>query len=428
MRLARLGEALRSGLWFVPSVCVAAAIALSLAMAALDRHLGGDDPAWLVLSKDPNVAQTILATIAGSTLTFTGALFSITVVALQLASSQFSPRVLRGFLRDRTNQWCLGTFLATFVYALLGLRAVRPGAPQAEAEVPGLTLTVSFVLVLGSLAAFVLFVHHVTQSIRVVNIIENVAGECRETIRAVLPAERDPAMNLPTPTGAPHRTLAFERGPGTIIAIDNEDLAALATRHDCVLVLLHRPGDHLASGVPLVEVRGPGSDDIEPGAVLALIGTEVERTAYQDVGSGLRQLADIAIKALSPSVNDPTTAIQSLDRLHDLLRRIGTGYLPSGRYCDDDGTLRLVIPVLTWRGYVELAFDEVRRYGADSLQVQRRLRAILGDLRAATDASRHPPLDEQIAMLDRSLADERDPVDRARAAQPDDQGVGAPSL
>ncbi len=426
VRLAKVAEALRSGLWFLPSVCVVASIALSLAMAALDRHLGGDSPAWLVLSSDPGVAQTMLSTIAGSTLTFTGALFSITVVALQLASSQFSPRVLRSFLRDRTNQWCLGVFLASFTFALLGLRAVRPGASESGAEVPGLTLTVAFVLVLASLAAFVLFVHHVTQSIRVVHIIEAVAAESRQTIRSFLFDERDPGHDVAVPSGSAARTLAFERGPGVIVAIGKGQLVALATEHDCTFVLRHPVGDHLASGVPLVDVHGSGGADVDADMVLDHIGTGPERTSYQDVASGLRQLADIAAKALSPGINDPTTATQCLDRLHDLLRRVATGHHPSGRHLDDAGQLRLVVPVPSWDDMVQLAFDEIRQYGDNSLQIRRRLRAVLIDLVEATADDLHPPLLEQIDLLDRSAATEREPEDRERARTPDGQGIGSP--
>jgi uncharacterized membrane protein len=425
VRLARVAEALRSGLWFIPSVCVLASILLSLGMAALDRRLGGEDPAWLVLSRDPDVAQTVLSTIAGSTLTFTGALFSITVVALQLASSQFSPRVLRSFLRDRTNQWCLGVFLASFTYALLGLRAVRPGAPEGEAEVPGLTLTVAFVLVLASLAAFVLFVHHVTQSIRVVHIIDAVAAESRSTIRACLPDEPDAATALPD--GPPARTLTFERGPGVVVTIAEARLVELATEHGATFVLRAGVGDHLASGVPLVDVHGGQADEVDPEAVLAHIGTGRERTAQQDIGSGLRQLADIAVKALSPGINDPTTATQCLDRLHDLLRRIGTGHLPSGHHVDADGNLRLVVPTIGWDDVVQLSFDEIRRYGAHSLQVHRRLRAVLVELVDATPTSLHPPLEEQLSLLDRAADGEDEPEDRARAKVADRQGIGSPA-
>lgn len=424
VRLNRLAEALRSGLWFIPSVFVLASILLSLGMAALDRRLGGEDPAWLVLSRDPDVAQTVLSTVAGSTLTFTGALFSITVVALQLASSQFSPRVLRSFLRDRTNQLCLGVFLASFTYALLGLRAVRPGAPEGEAEVPGLTLTVAFVLVLLSLAAFVLFVHHVTQSIRVVHIIDSVAEESRGTIRSCLLDDPDPVV--PTPGGPPDRTLHFERAPGVIVAITEPRLVEVAAEHDTTIVLRFGVGDHLATGVPVVELHGGDVAGVDPEAVLCHIGTGPERTSYQDLGSGLRQLADIAVKALSPGINDPTTATQAIDRLHDLLRRIGTGHLPSGTHLDHDGHLRLVVPTARFDDLVQLAFDEIRHYGRESLQVHRRLRAVLLDLLDATPLHLHDPLEEQLSLLDRYADDSEQPEDRERARTPDRQGIGSP--
>ena len=164
----------------------------------------------------------------------------------------------------------------------------------------------------------------------------------------------------------------------------------------------------------------------DPEAVLSHIGVGPERTAHQDLASGLRQLADIAVKALSPGINDPTTATQCLDRLHDLLRRIGTSHLPSGRHLDDAHRLRLVVPVVSWPDMVQLAFDEIRRFGDGNLQVQRRLRAVLADLLEATDDDLHPPLEEQLRLLDRSASTERDPEDEARARTPDGQGIGSP--
>jgi len=399
VRSARLREWLNTGMWFLPMVWAVLAMLLAVALVAVDQETGGDDPRWLVFGRSAESARQVLGVVAGSTIAFTGTVFSITIVALQLASTQFSPRVLRAFLRDRASQHCFGIFVATALYSLMVLREV--GSEQVE--VPGLAMTGAFALVVASIFAFVFLVHHVAQSIRAVSILEAVAAETRASIRANFPpGPIDDARPPLLPGDGPTQVLRLERGPGALLGIDEDDLVAVAQRHGCLLELVPTIGDYLPSNVPLFRVHG-GRGTVTAVEVLRHVGIGPERTLFQDTAFGFRQIVDIAEKALSPAVNDPTTAVQCIDRLHDLLRRLAIVPIPDGRHHGADGALRLVAHPPAWEDYVHLAFDEIRHFGIGSLQIPRRLRAALLDLKAAAPAGRQAVLDEQLAALEEAV-------------------------
>ncbi len=422
-RLTHLRESLRSSLWFVPSLFVAAALLLAVATVALDRHLGGEPP-WLAYSGGPTSGQLILTTIATSMMTFTGLVFTITIVVLQLASSQFSPRVLRSFLRDRGSQASLGIFTATFVYALFILGQIRTGS-VGPVFVPGLSITVALSLVTMSLIVFVYFVNHIAQSIRVVNIIASVAQETHSSIDAIWTTaapdrpSREPVLSPPLRVVPLHR-----RGGGVVLGLDVLGLVDLATRHGCVLKLVPSVGDFVANRAPLFEIYGSGSqpsvEDLHRHVDLGR-----ERTMRQDPAFGLRQLVDIAVKALSPAINDPTTAVQAIDRLHDILCHLVRLPEPESVYPDGAGEIRLVREPETWRGLVALAFEEIREYGGSSVQVHRRLRASLEELRSLAPPDREEPILRHLALLNRSAKRHfPDLAERLLAAESDQSGIG----
>jgi uncharacterized membrane protein len=438
VRIVLLRDRLRTGFWFIPLVAGVAGWAASGLVHRIDVELGGDQPAWLATDGTPAQASQVLSTIAGSILTFTGIVFSITAVALQLASSQFSPRALRNFLRDRNTQWTLGLLVATFTYALLTLRHIDPDADPATTVAPGLSVTLALALALGSLVAFVFFVDHLAHSIRVVSIIERVAGETRTAVRESIPLA-DPGPPPQVPDRPPDMVIAWERGPGVIVGYDADDLVAIARSSDVLLRLVHHVGDYVPSRAPALEVwrvdtgdgdgdgdGGPDGQPLDEAAVLRFIGAGIERTMTQDAMFGFRQLVDIAEKALSPAVNDPTTAVQALHRLHDLLRRIVTRPQPTGVSTDAAGTPRLIVPVAQWDDYLRLACSEIRQYGAASLQVARRMRAMLDDLMTVAPPERRPALHRELGLLDRAIDAAFDEPDLRALARGDDyQGVGA---
>ncbi len=422
VRLVHAREWLRTGLWFVPGLFVLSAIGVAITTLILDRHLHGE-PAWLAFAGGAASAELILSTIATSMMTFTGLVFTITIVALQLASSQFSPRVLRAFLRDRGSQVPLGIFAATFVYALVVLREVRTGDVGAP-FVPGISIAMAFTFVLVSLGAFVYYVNHIAQSIRAVNIIEAVAREARQAVDDNYPAR--PSTETPTLVTEPgpwHQVVLLEQPGGVIEGVEIGPLVRVAAAHDCVIRMRPVVGDFIAQGAPLFEVGGAGA--IPAHELLAHVDIGRERTMFQDPAFGFRQLVDIAEKALSPAINDPTTAVQAIDRLHDLLFRLASRPDPSGHHADEAGHLRFVRSVVGWETFVTLAFEEIRQYGAASIQVQRRLRASARELLEVVPTERRPPLARQLRLLERSASRHfPDPEEHQLAVGSDDAGLG----
>lgn len=425
VRAARFREWLRTGMWFIPMLWAAGAIVAAVAVTGLDHRLGGNDPSWLTFGRGVDSARQVLGVIAGSSIAFTGTVFSITIVALQLASTQFSPRVLRTFLRDRATQHCLGTFVATSLYSLMVLREV--GEEGTRIPVPGLAITGAFLLVVASVFAFVFLVHHVSHSVRAATVIDRIAAEARHAIRdnAYIGAT-DALAGARIPDGLDRRVLFLERGPGDVVGVDEDDLVAVARRYDCVIEILPDIGDYVPSNAPLVAVHGgaPENDAALLRAVLGHVGIGPERTFVQDPAYGLRQLVDIANRALSAAINDPTTAVQCIDRLHDLLRRIAVLPIHSGRFGGATGDLRLVMPIRSWDDYVILAFEEIRHYGIGNIQIPRRMRAALVDLKSVAPPERQAALDRQLVALDDDVARTFPvEVERLLAMQPDAQGL-----
>lgn len=427
MRLVgfRLHEYLRSSLWFIPSAFVLLALVLWLVVGAIDRAVDGND-VLLAYGGGPDGAQEVLSAIATSMIAFTGVVFSITIVVLQLASGQFSPRVLRTFLRDRATQSSLGIFIATFVYALLVLRDVRAASSESSAYVPGLSVSMALVVLALSLGVFVYYIHHIAQAIRVAWIVDAVADETRQSIAHQFLDAPDEGLELAMPSGAPAQVLVAPV-PGVVQAVGKRALVALARRSDCVLVMRPSVGDFVPEGAPLLHVYGErplSANDADEAVDEFALG--LERTMEQDPAFGFRQIVDIAIRGLSPAINDPTTAVQCLDHLHDLLRYLAARPFRSGRLGDGDGNLRLVVPPPSWEDYLDLALDEIRHYGATSLQIARRIRAVLDDLETVVAGGEADAVRRQRAVLDRSIATNfTDPHDRALAGRPDTQGLGS---
>ena len=371
--------------WVVPATWSVLSVVLGLAVPQLDdatrRHLP------LLFDGGVESARSVLSTIAGAMISVTGLVFSITIVVLQLASSQFSPRVLATFLQDRLTQHTLGVFAASFLFALTVLRSIDDNG-SSEVAVPQLAVTLSFVFVLGAVAMFLAFIHHITQSISVATVIKRVGDETRqllkssETRRGRLP---DTTPDLPQLEG---QTVLTAPRSGYLDRLDPDLLCRTAGQHGVRLEVLHPLGTFVAEGAPVVLVHGASAAPWVEG-VWSGLTIQRERTMEQDVTFGIRRLVDIAERALSPGVNDPTTAVQAVDELHDLLRRIVAQTTVVGIYADQDGVPRLLTSEHTFGDLLDLAVDEIALYGRDGLQIPARLDRMLTDLEvAATPAHR----------------------------------------
>jgi uncharacterized membrane protein len=356
-----------------------------------------------------------LATIATALLTFTGVVFSITLVALQMAGTQYSPRVLRTFVRKPVTKLALSTFIATFVYSLTLL--ARVGATGKAHTVAQGAVGLAYLLVMASVIVFVVFVHSTVRSMRVTYIIEAVFRETLSAARtsfAEASAYREAELEEGQPITA---RIVFDRPDAALDGIDAHRLVELASVHSCVLYLRVPVGTYMRRGEEVIEVLGGTSP--EPAEVLKALNCSPARTLYQDPSYGIRQLVDIAIRALSPAVNDPTTAVQSLDRLHGVLRAVAGRPDPSGCYLDPLGAVRLVGPVAGWDRLVDLAFTEIGLYGSGSPQVTRKLFAIFDDLDRCVPPERRASLDALRGWLRDEVARRlRLPGDRALVADP----------
>lgn len=368
-RLSKLWDSTRTSLWFVPCCLMLAAIILAFSALAFDEYLAAqpsDRFDWLYAG-GPDGARALLATIAGSMITVAGVTFSITIVALTLASSQFGPRLLRNFMRDIGNQVVLGTFIATFLYCLLVLRSVR-GA-DGEAFVPQVSVAIGLLLAVFSLGVLIYFIHHVSSSIEADNVVAAVCAECYAAIDSLFPEEMGDAPADSTLGDAPDIEHMEQDGhairasaSGYLQAIDGGGLMMLTSQNDLTARLFRRPVDFIVAGTTLMFLC-PASrvtEEIERGANhLFVLGSK--RTPIQDVEFAINQLVEIATRALSPGVNDPFTAISCVDRLAVTLVTLARRKFPSRYRYDDEGNLRVIADVTDFEGALDASFNQIRQ-------------------------------------------------------------------
>ncbi len=402
-RLTLLRQQAKETLWLAPALGLLLALALTAVTIRFDDGIEVGSGALVGFDGGPDSARAILSTIAASMLTFLALVFTLTVVALQLASD-FSPRLLRGFLVARASKVALGLFVSTFTYAVLVLREVDPD------NVPELSVTIAIILVIVSVIAFVYYVSEIAQSLRVASIVERAGDATRSEIARSLTGDGEPGEEegdrdhgwRAIEGAEPAVELEWGGGAGVVTAIDLAGLREVAVGSEAIIELRAQVGDFLPAGAPLAVIFGR-DPDVGPEALGPLIATAKERTFDQDAAFGLRQLVDVAARALSPGINDPTTAVQSLDQIHDILLELGGRQLYSGVLRGPEGEVRVLVPVHSWDDYVHLAIDEIRIDGEGSLQVSRRLQALLEDLRDRLPACRRPSVELQLELLDQSI-------------------------
>ena len=399
--LSNTRDSLRAQLWPIPTIAVVVALLLGLGLPEVDSAITGQLPVWgrdLVFGGDADAARSLLGAISSSLITVTSLTFSLTVVTLQLASSQFSPRLLRTFTSDLFVQVTLALFLATFTFALTVLRAVRSADDSGQSEfVPRLAITVGFLLTIASVIALVLFLAHLVAQIRVETMLQHVQREASRTMQSVL-AERDGkdaggTVPLPAPDHA-HQVPAA--GDGFLTWIVHSELLAVAADEDAVVRLDVHPGDFVVRGTPLGTVWPASGAPFDQerferlrDRVAGCVRTGVERTSYQDVGYGLRQLVDVANKALSPGVNDPTTAVHALGHISAVLCELSRYDLGPLVLRDDEGRTRAVLRRPDFADYVDIGLSQPRRYGAADPQVMAKIFQVLVDLGHRVPSEQH---------------------------------------
>ncbi len=383
----------------------------------LDQRLASTKaPGWMIAA-DATASAALTATAATAMLSFVAVVFSTTLVAIQLAGGQYSPRAVRIFVRSRLTHVTLGLFLATFVFALNGLVEVRS---RAGTVVPAVTVTAVYLLLLATIVAFIAFVHGMSKVLRVQYLLTKITDDGRGTIDEAFPpaASYLEVRDQEFPAGIPVRS---RRRTGVVQAIDRHGLVQYARIHDLRIELLVEAGEYVGVGTPVARVSAAPADG-DTVAQWFLLGTE--RTLVQDPGFVLRQLVDIASRALSPAVNDPTTAVQAVDRITDLLGSVADRPDPACCYVDEQGVARLWTREPGLGRLVQLSFVEIIRYGADAPQVVRRLRAAFDALDGLVRPDLAAVLDELRTLLDRAAAAAMPPALHDLALEADRHGLG----
>jgi uncharacterized membrane protein len=411
-------------MFLVPLVYAVAGVAFALLLPRLEARLLPD----LALPLSLGSAQVILSTIASGMMSLTAIVFSVAFVMVQFSATAYSPRLVLWLARSPVINHSIGIFTATFLYALGALAWVdRAGSGR----VPPITTWFAILLLFASVVFFVLLIEKIGM-LQVTRILTTTGNAGRRVISRMYP-ETGPAASprTPVPGGGddPERTpvlftLSHHGGPGVVQAVRTRELAAFARRSDTVIVMAVAVGDTVMDGMPILRVHGTGAPPPEK-TLRRAVELGPDRTFEQDPKYAVRILVDVAIKALSPAINDPTTAVQALDQIEDLLLRMGQRDLDVGRVRDADGRLRLVMPVPTWNDLVVLALDEIRFCGATSVQVMRRTRALLGDLKQQVRPDRRAALEYYLARVDKGIRrDFEDADDQRDALEPDRQGLG----
>lgn len=383
--LASIWENVRTSFWFVPALMIFVAIVLSIFTLWLDEGFtyAGVPSAWWIFSGEASGARSILTVISGSMITVTSIVFSITIVTLTLASGQFGSRVLRNFMRDTGNQVVLGTFIATFIYSLLILRSI-----QSEGQnefIPNISVTVGVILVFLSVGVLVYFIHHVSTKIQAESIVNTIFEETTKAVGSQflqqLNKQRKEGINSrqylqsDLPESFYEKTYKIKADSSNyLIVINFEKLLKLAEKHNLILEVLYRPGDFVVKGSTTMLVWP--ADQVNDALNKRLYNNftlDMHQTLTQNAEYGIQQLVEIAVRALSPGINDPFTAFNCIDRLTAILCQIAQKQFPSPYHSDTAGNLRVVLKTTTFEGYVDTAFNQIRQNSESSPAVMIKL-------------------------------------------------------
>jgi uncharacterized membrane protein len=411
--------------WFIPMFYVSGAVLAGLALPRIEQ-------AWLsnyTLALSVSSAQAMLSAAASGMMALTGIVFAMAFVMVQFSAIAYSPRLVLWFARDRVMFHALGVFTATFVYALFTLAWVDRGG---SAKVPLISSLLVGIMIIVSMLMFARLMQRLGD-LQIGNVLHLVGDQGRAVIGAMFRRLDDASAAPRAPDGAAGcrglaratQTVKYFGKPRAISRLDVGALVDLARQAGGTIAMACAVGDTFVEGAVVLRVHDAGAP-LPEDALLRSVRLGRERTFEQDPKYSIRLLVDIAIKALSPAINDPTTAVQTIDQLEDLLRRLGAAELDVGYVADEDGALRLVFPTPTWEDYLTLSFDEIRHFGSSSVQVLRRLRSALVGLKdSLPDEERVLAVRQYLEHLDHVIeASPFDVEDRRMALLEDRQGIG----
>lgn len=413
----RLRQVLLHSFWLTPALCILAGILLSILTRWLDNQL--QIPFFRFT---PEGARNLLSSLSGSLLTFLVFVVSSMLLIVQMASGQLTPRIISMAFSARVVQRTLGYFVFNYTYCLSILARIDDSVPQFSAGLGVLCTLISIVMLFW-------FAQQLGGSLRPVSILHRIAEATREVASQVYPEKfiadlskrrnwRDEVQGLDS------RVVLYQSGSGVLLAIDTQRLKEAAVKANCVLELIPQVGDFLPKDEPLFRIY-PASATIPEDELQESVIVGSERTLELDPMFGFRIIVDIAARALSPAINDPTTAVMAIDQLHRLLRYMGERRLSDGTIHDSKNNLRIAFPTPNWEDFTSMACTEIRMFGISSIQVPRRLRAMLEHLLDVMPEARKAALQEELFLL-KQATQEAYPyaVNRVRAETPDRQGLG----
>ena len=418
-RVRRVGSYVRSSLWTVPLLAIPIAMIATRLVHWLDAQRE-----WTLLGFGLAGAQAMLEAATTATLSFLVFTFGSLLVAIQVASGQLTPRIIATtLLRDNVVRYTVGLFMLTFIF-------VQSVADRIDSKVHQLPLFVAAALSLACFAAFLYLIDYAARLLRPISILTRVGNEGLAVIKSVYP---NPSLGPGLPKSQRHklappdRVVKHQGTSGIVLAVDFERLKSEAGTSHGVIELVPQVGDFVGIDEPLFNLYG-GAHTVEDDVLRSAVELGSERTMEQDPTFAFRIVIDIALKALSPAINDPTTAVLAIDQLHRLLRAVGTRHLRTDEILDASGQLLVIVRTPNWDDFVQLAFSEIRACGANNLQIVRRLRAMIENLNETLPSHRQRELQEQSTLLDHEIERLfRYPQERALARLADSQGLGGHS-
>lgn len=419
----RLRQAIRDSLWIVPTFYLIAAVVMAFVIPVADRHL----QVYGEIGRSPDSTRDVLSTIAGGMLAFTGFVLAVVLLVVQFGSATFGPRLVRWARTAWRIKHTLGVFVATFVFALFSLDQVQRRDKQF---IPDLTVSLALGLLLASLIMFFLMIDGITTAMRPAAVAKQLSERAHQVLREVYPDPDDGLSHASwvPPEGVPMREVTLRGAYGaTVVTIDFAAVEEFIERTGAIVELVPSIGEHVRRGSPLFRAYGHNTTGLRELERSLVLGDE--RNLDNDPAFAFRLLVDIAVKALSPAINDPSTAVQVLDWLAGLLRDASTRELGVGLKRDAEGRVHIAYHTSTWEDLVALSFEEILFYGRQSTQVLRRLLALLDALLVDLPAHRQPPIEELRHRLRLTVA-QSFPLEgtRAVASQPDRLGLGMARL
>lgn len=418
-QLYGLRSYLKASLWIVPFIAIPLELIVIRILHPLDEWLG-----WTLLGLGRSGAEAMLQAMVSSTLAFLVFTFGSLLVAIQVASAQLTPRIIATtLLRNDVVKYTVGLFIFTLMFAVSTQNRI-------DKDVPELLMVIAAGLLILCFGAFLYLIDYASRLLRPITILGHVGDAGLAVVDSVYPAPSagpNFANGPKSQLGKPSRVVHHRGTSGIVLAVNLNVLMAQAERANCVVEFVPQVGDFVAVDEPLFKLYGD-AESISDQALRAAVALGSERSLDQDPTFAIRIVVDIALRALSPAINDPTTGVLAIDQLHRMLRTVGLRNLRTDEILDSTKRLRLIFRTPNWEDFVHLSFSEIRSCGSNNLQIVRRLRAMIGNLMQTLPAHRHVALQQQLSLLDREAAKNFGfPEDLALANVPDTQGLGGHS-